>query len=147
MGKCLMDLLDCCVNGIQSYLIVLIELYHFGVYSKIGQFVFFYVHKWLNLGFMYVVFFVHQGINFQTLVCTFLCMNLQIHHLVTIVKCCLGPLLPNKKLHRNDPKYLFQNVTSQNLDVLPLILKHLISQRHFTFLKFQNTRFMLNIWS
>lgn len=40
-------------------------------------------------------------------------------------------------------KYVFQNATSQNLVVLSLILKHLISQRHFTFLKFQNTRFMV----
>jgi hypothetical protein len=70
-------------------------------------------------------------------------MKLQIHNHITIVKCCLGPLLPNKKFHRNDPKYVFQNATSQNLVVLSLILEHLISQRHFTFLKFQNTRFIV----
>jgi hypothetical protein len=92
---------------------------------------------------MYVVFLVHQGINFQTLVYIFLCMKLQIHNHITIVKCCFGPLLPHKKLHRSNSKYVFQNATSQNLIVLSLILKHLISQRHFTFFKFQNTRFMV----
>jgi len=113
----------------------------FGIYFKIGHFVYFYVHKQLNLGFLYVVVFFIQGFIFKHLFIIFFCMKVWIHTHITIVKCCLGPLLPTKIwikaiLNVCAPKYYLAKFGY----LVPYSLK--LSQRHFIYLKSQNTRFM-----
>jgi len=61
-------------------------------------------------------------------------MKLQIHNHITIVKCCLGPLLLNKKLQRINFKYVFSKMLPcKFLLSYALIYEHLISQMCFAF--------------
>ncbi len=82
------------------------------------------MHKQLNLGILYVVVFFIQGFIFKHLFIIFLCMKVRIHTHITIVKCCLGPLLPNKNLNRSNPKCVCSKILSCKIWLsCPLFLK------------------------